>query len=115
MKSSEDEAEESVGLLSQRIIAECRKRHGFGGLFFRTDGLEHEERRAAMRQRLLEANPETAAEHRAAILKTAVTPGMTRGEATAAWGLLEEDTRAAFGHVTEESQRLISDVRRLVA
>ncbi|MCA1816017.1 MAG: hypothetical protein LC746_06345 [Acidobacteria bacterium] len=104
MKTTEDETEEIVGRLSQRIIAECRKRHGFGELFFRTDGLEHEERRAAMRRRFLEANPDIAAEHRAAILKAAVTPGMTRGEATAAWGLLEEDTRGVFGHVTEESQ-----------
>ena len=93
-----------VGPLSYKIIAECRKRHGMGKLFFRTDGLQHEERRAALRERFLEANPDIVTDHRAAILKAAVTPGMTRGEATAAWGLLDEDTQNAYGHVTEESQ-----------
>src|SRR5437764_6004626 len=93
-----------VGPLSYKIINECRKRHGLGKLFFRTDGLQHEERRAALRERFLEANPHIVADHRAAILKAAVTPGMTRGEATAAWGLLDEDTQNAYGHVTEEGQ-----------
>ena len=93
-----------VDLTSYKIIAECRKRHGLGKLFFRTDGLEQEERRAALRQRFLEANPNIGADHRAAILKAAVTPGMTRGEATAAWGLLDEDTRNVYGHVTEEGR-----------
>ena len=94
----------TVGPFSYKIIAECRKRHGLGKLFFRADGLQHEERRAALRERFLEANPHIVVDHRAAILKAAVTPGMTRGEATAAWGLLDEDTQNAYGHVTEESQ-----------
>lgn len=90
-----------VNLSSYTIIAECRERHGTGHLFFRTDGLQHEERRAAQRLRFLEANPDITEEHRAAILNAAVTPGMTRGEATAAWGLLDEDTRNVYGHVVE--------------
>ena len=90
-----------VDLSSYKIIAECRARHGAGRLFFRTDGLEHEARRAALRLRFLEANPDITAEYRAAILEAAVTPGMTRGEATAAWGLLDEDTRDAYGHMVE--------------
>lgn len=93
-----------VGPLSYKIINECRKRHGMGKLFSRTDGLQYEERRAAQRQRFLEANLEIGADHRAAILKAAITPGMTRGEATAAWGLLDEDTLNVYGHVTEEGQ-----------
>jgi hypothetical protein len=93
-----------VDLTSYEIIAECCKRHGLGELFFRTDGLEQESRRAALRQRFLEANPDIGVDYSAAILKAAVTPGMTRGEATAAWGLLDEDTQNAYGHVTEEGQ-----------
>lgn len=89
-------------LTSYRIISECRKHFGDGRLFLRTDGQQHEERRNALRQRFLEANPEIGSHHRELILKAAVTPGMTRGEATAAWGLLDEDTRNVFGHVTEE-------------
>ena len=90
-----------IDVSSYDIIAECRKRHGAGELFPRTDGLEQEERRAAQRRRFLEANPDISAEHRDAILKAAVTPGMTRGEATAAWGLLDEDTANVYGHVVE--------------
>ncbi|MDT7807661.1 MAG: hypothetical protein QOJ70_1474 [Acidobacteriota bacterium] len=89
-------------LPSYKIVAGCRQRHGDGRLFFRTDGREHEERRAAQRQRFLEANPDIGEQHREMIRKAAVTPGMTRGEATAAWGLLDEDTRNVFGHVTDE-------------
>src|SRR5437868_14059839 len=88
-------------LTSYKIISECRKRHGDGRFFSRTDGLEHEERRAAQRQRFLEANPEIGERHRKAIIEATVTPGMTRGEATAAWGLLDEDTKNVYGHVTE--------------
>ena len=90
-----------IDVSSYDIIIECRKRHGAGELFPRTDGLEQEERRAAQRRRFLEANPDMSTEHRDAILKAAVTPGMTRGEATAAWGLLDEDTANVYGHVVE--------------
>ncbi|MBV8859862.1 MAG: hypothetical protein JOZ02_23225 [Acidobacteria bacterium] len=90
-----------VSLSSYDIIVECQKRHGAGEFFPRTDGLQEEERRAAQRRRFLEANPETTASHRDAILRAAVTPGMTRGEATAAWGLLDEDTANVYGHVAE--------------
>jgi hypothetical protein len=88
-------------LSSYEIVAEFRKRHGAGQFFFRTDGLQQEERRAALRRRFLEAYPGITAGHRAAILRAAVTPGMTRGEMTAAWGLLEEDTRNVYGHVVD--------------
>jgi hypothetical protein len=91
-----------VDVTSYQIIAECRKRHGDGRLFFRTDGRQHEEARDALRQRFLAANPDIGDDHREAILKAAVTPGMTRGEATAAWGLLDEDTESVYGHVTDE-------------
>jgi hypothetical protein len=37
-------------LSSYEIVAGCRRRHGAGQLFFRTDGLQQEERRAALRQ-----------------------------------------------------------------
>lgn len=86
---------------SYEIITECQKYHGAGKLFFRSDGLQNEERRDAQRHRFLEANPGIGTERRKQILSAGVTPGMTRGEATAAWGLLDEDTRNVFGHVTE--------------
>lgn len=91
-----------VDIISSEIISECLKEHGQGRLFFRTDGLQFEARRAQLRREYLQSHPETAPEHSEAILKAAVTPGMTKPEVTAAWGLLEEDTRTAFGHVTED-------------
>ena len=88
---------------SDEIICECLKQYGKGELFRRNDGLQFEERRAQIRREYLESHPETT--HRQAIMKAAVTPGMTRAELIAAWGLIEEDTRMAFGHVTEERRR----------
>jgi hypothetical protein len=90
-----------ISLSAYDIIIECRKRHGAGELFPRTDGLQQEQRRAALRRRFLEANPDITASHLDAILRAAVTPGMTRGEATAAWGLLDEDTANVYGHVVD--------------
>lgn len=92
---------ELIALSPYDIIDECRRRYGAGELFPRTDGLQEEESRAAQRRRFLEANPDITSEHRAAILKAAVTPGMSRGEVTAAWGLLDEDTAEVYGHVVE--------------
>ena len=89
---------------SYRIISECLKEHGKGKFFARSDGLEFEARRAELRRDYLENHPQTSEEHRDAIMKAAVMPGMTKAEATAAWGLLEEDTRTAFGHVTIDRQ-----------
>lgn len=87
---------------SNQIILECLKEHGKGELFFRTDGLEFETRRAAARAKFLKSNPEIEPKHCDAILRAAITPGMTRQQVTAAWGLLEDDTRLVFGHVVEE-------------
>ena len=89
-------------ITSAQIIFECEQEHGKGQLFFRTDGLEFESRRAALRRDYLQAHPTVEPEHREAILKAAATPGMTRDDVTAAWGLLEEDTRLSFGHVTDD-------------
>ncbi|MBC8030482.1 MAG: hypothetical protein H7Z16_10255 [Pyrinomonadaceae bacterium] len=87
---------------SHQIIAECRKRHGAGKHFPRTDGLQREERRDALRQRFLDANPDIGDSTRQLILQATATPGMSRAEATAAWGLLDEDTVNVFGNVTED-------------
>jgi hypothetical protein len=89
-------------ITSTQIISHCEKEYGKGELFFRADGLEFEARRAQLRSAYLQAHPVIEPEHREAILKSAVTPGMTREEVSAAWGLLEEDTRMVFGHVTED-------------
>jgi hypothetical protein len=87
---------------SGEIISECLKQHGRGELFARTDGLQFEAQRAEARRLYLEAHPDTESTHREAILNAAITPGMTRNEVIAAWGLLEEDTRTSFGHVTDD-------------
>ena len=86
---------------SSEIIAECLKEYGQGALFPRTDGLQFEARRAAARQQYLESHPQLGPKHRQLILQATVTPGMTREDVIAAWGLLEEDTRIVFGHVTD--------------
>lgn len=86
---------------SSEIISQCEQNHGQGRVFFRTDGLQFEERRARLRREYLDGHPATRADRRAAILSASATPGMTREELSAAWGLLEEDTRMVFGHVTE--------------
>jgi hypothetical protein len=89
---------------SGEIVSECLKEHGKGQLFFRADGLEFEETRVEARRQYLEAHPEIDAEYRDAIQKAAVTPGMMRSDVIAAWGLLQEDTRTVFGHVTSEDR-----------
>lgn len=91
-------------LNSTEIIEGCSQEHGKGRRFYRTDGLQFEERRAADRLTYIESHPATNDEHREAILSAAAIPGMTTEELTAAWGLLEEDTRMVFGHVTEISR-----------
>ena len=91
-----------VEVNSHKIISECSKQYGKGELFFRGDGLQSERRRAESRRQYLESHPGTDPEYRRAILDAAATPGMTRDQVVAAWGLLEEDTRLAFGNVTED-------------
>jgi hypothetical protein len=93
----------NVEITSYQLISECLKEYGKGDLFFRADGLQSDKRRAELRLAYLEAHPKTKAEHRDAIAKAAITPGMTKSEVTAAWGLLEEDTRMVFGHVTDDT------------
>jgi hypothetical protein len=89
---------------SSEIIFECLKEHGKGKLFFRSDGLEFESQRAELRTKYLESHPETENEHREAIVRAAITPGMTRDEVIAGWGLLDEDTQTVFGHVTDDQR-----------
>ena len=91
-----------IDINSGEIIAECLKKYGQGELFARTDGLQFEAQRADVRRAYLEAHPETSPQHREAILNAAITPGMTRDEVIAAWGLIEKDTRTSFGQVTED-------------
>lgn len=92
----------SFAVNSNEIISECLKEHGKGELFLRADGLEFEERRTKARSKYLESHPEVEPDYREAILKAAITPGMTREQVIAAWGLFEEDTRTVFGHVAED-------------
>ena len=82
-----------LDVISSEIISECVKEHGSGELFFRRDGLEFESRRVEARQAYLAAQTELDEGHRLAISQAAITPGMTKPQVTAAWGLLEEDTR----------------------
>jgi hypothetical protein len=91
-------------ITSGEIIFECLREHGKGELFLRCDGLQFEEERAQLRRDYLESHPEIKESHRRAILEAAVTPGMTKPQVTAAWGLLEEDTRTAFAHVTDDGR-----------
>jgi hypothetical protein len=73
----------------------CRYRHRQGvfaspwqgRIFFRTDGLQFEERRAEMRRTYLETHPEISEEQRRTVLAASATPGMTREELSTAWGL----------------------------
>ena len=51
-----------VEINSHEIISECLKQYGKGKLFFRTDGLEFEERRAESRREYLESHPGTEPE-----------------------------------------------------
>lgn len=87
---------------SNEIISECLKEYGKGKLFFRADGLEFEKRRTQVRNKYLESHPEVEPEYRGVILQAAITPGMTREQVIAAWGLFEEDSRTVFGHVVED-------------
>ena len=90
--------EQIVGL----IIDECRKRHGEGQVFYRTDGLAFEERRAAKRAAYLREHPETRDEYRELIESAGVTPGMSRDETIAAWGLVREDLDNLVGRKTAD-------------
>lgn len=92
----------NVEITSHQITSECLKHYGKDELFSRTDGLQFETRRADLRREYLDAHPGVEPDYRQAILDAAATPGMTRDEVIAAWGLLEEDTRLAFGNVTED-------------
>lgn len=94
----------SFAVNSNEIISECLKQYGKGELFVRADGREFEVRRVNARNKYLESHPEIEPEHREAILKAAITPGMTRDQVIAAWGLFEEDTRIVFGHVAEDER-----------
>ncbi|HEV7474471.1 MAG TPA: DUF4265 domain-containing protein [Pyrinomonadaceae bacterium] len=90
-----------IAINSSEIIFECLQEHGKGKFFPRTDGLRFEDQRAAMRAAYLESHPRINPEHRQAIEMASATPGMSREEVVAAWGLLDEDTRTVFGHVTD--------------
>jgi hypothetical protein len=92
----------NVEVNSGEIISECLKEYGKGNLFVRADGLGFEERRAEARRQYLESHAAIDPEYRQAIMTAAITPGMTREEVIAAWGLLAEDTRTVFGHVTDD-------------
>ena len=72
-------------LTRDAVISECLKFHGWGERFARTDGLEQEESRRALRERLL-AGSEVRPAQREAVLRAEVTPGMRKSEVTAAWG-----------------------------
>ena len=69
-------------------------RRGEGQLFLRRDGLENTPERVAARHAYLEAYPDTRPEYRMAILEAGITPGMTRRETVAAWGLDEKELRS---------------------
>lgn len=92
----------SFAVNSNEIISECLKEYGKGELFLRADRREFEERRVKARDKYLASHPEIAREYREAITKAAITPGMTREQVIAAWGLFEEDTRTVFGHVAQD-------------
>ena len=84
------------------IIGECLEGYGAGEVFYRGDGLAFEERRAAKRAAYLQEHPETSPEYRELIEKGGVTPGMSRFEAIAAWGLVEEDIKDVGGRMTAD-------------
>ena len=84
------------------IISECRQYYGHGQVFYRTDGLAFEERRAAKRDAYLREHPETRPEYRDLIEKAGVTPGMLRDELIAAWGLIQEDLSNLVGRKTAD-------------
>jgi hypothetical protein len=85
------------------IIDSCLKRHGEGQVFYRGDGLAFEARRVARRAAYLEEHPETKPEYRELIEKGAITPGMSRGESIAAWGLIDEDMSEVGGRSTADN------------
>ncbi len=85
------------------IISEARKGYGRGQVFYRTDGLAFEERRAAKRAAYLRDHPETSPEHRELIERGGLTPGMSHGESIAAWGLIEEDLAKVSGRTTADA------------
>ena len=87
-----------MSLTRDAVLYECLKFHGWGVRFARTDGLEQEESRRALREKLLAENM-VRPERREAVLRAEVTPGMRKSEVTAAWGLTHEDARDVYGHV----------------
>ena len=95
------------------IIEECLKRHGEGEVFHRTDGLAFYGWRAIKRAAYLREHPETRPERRELIKSAGVTPGMTRDEAVAAWGLIEDDTRDLDASESAEGGRVYARLRGL--
>src|SRR5687767_11575076 len=79
------------GQVAEFIMEQCLLGRGRGQLFLRRDGLENTPGRVAARRDYLEAHPETRPEYREAILEAGITPGMTRRETVAAWGLDQEE------------------------
>lgn len=84
------------------IIDECRKRYGAGEVFYRGDGLAFHGWRATRREDYLRAHPETRPEHRELIRRAGVTPGMSRAEFAAAWGIIEDDMRDVSARKTAD-------------
>lgn len=83
------------------VISECLKFHGWGERFPRTDGLERDRARRLRRGEYLAANPGLSPEHREAILRAEVTPGMRKQQVVVAWSLAPEETRDVYGHVAD--------------
>jgi hypothetical protein len=90
------------GQISDFIISECLSGQGRGQLFLRRDGLENTPERVKAREEYLEAHPETSAQYRRAILAAGITPGMTRWEVVAAWGLDEKERNSAYCRETAD-------------
>lgn len=82
------------GQVAEFIRDMCWRGEVAGLLFLRRDGLENTPERVAKRHAYLEAHPETRPEYRKAILEAGVTPGKTRRETVAAWGLDEQELRS---------------------
>lgn len=87
-----------MSLTRDAVVSECLKFHGWGESFARADGLEHEESRRALRDALI-AGRKVRPERRESVLRAEVTPGMSKSEVTAAWGLTHADARDVYGHV----------------
>ena len=85
----------------ETVVSECLRFHGWGERFARTDGAERDPGRKRARGEYLAARRDVSPEHREAILRAEVTPGMRKSEVTAAWLLTPEETRDLYGHVAE--------------